>query len=88
MMLFNPQNRLYWPKANVIFVAKEKQWRATVSFTGVQKGQTRQLAVVVMGVSGQALCQYFEKVGNEKGWVGIPTLTSDIVTCASATVST
>jgi hypothetical protein len=41
----------------------------------------------MMGTSGQALCQYFDKVGHEVGqWVGIPTLTSDIETCDSILV--
>jgi len=49
---------------------------------------SRQILVALVGKAGQALCEYYRKVGRETElqtgqdiWPGIPTLTPDIIEC-------
>ena len=89
IIVYNPNGRTYWPKGHLNFDEREKKWYASVSTVGVTAGENRTLMVVLMTKSGVALCDYFTKVGRDsQNWIGIPTLTSDIITCDSITIRT
>jgi hypothetical protein len=76
----------YWFKKRPIFDEKNKQWY-TESRVGGEPGKQRVIYVAILGESGQALWDYYWRVGNEtKQWPGMKLLTKDIKLCDSVKV--
>jgi hypothetical protein len=74
-------------KRRPLFDETDKRWSAPQCRLGGKTGEKRVLFVAVVGDSGQALADYYFKVGNETGqWPGIETLPLDIVPCDSIQV--
>jgi len=80
--LFAASDSEYWPQETVKFDTKTKTWYASANL-----GKSGLIKIVLMGKAGQALCEYYFKVGRitDKYW-SIETLTPDIVECSRVTV--
>jgi hypothetical protein len=56
--------------------------KAKTFYAWANIGESCILKVVMVGKAGQALCEYFTKVGKETSqWYSIDALTPDIVEC-------
>ncbi len=68
----------YWPQGVATFDNGDKTWRAEVHVGG-NSGDTATIIAAVVGPEGQALCNYYKKVGDKtQQWPSIDVLTSDI----------
>ena len=82
-----PGTPAYWPiiEAKVNFDVERKTWHTGARIGG--NPAPRDIVVALMEQAGQALCDYYHKVGEETGkWPGIITLTPDIVECDRVTI--
>ncbi len=76
----------YWFKKRPVFDEKNKQWYIE-SRVGGEPGQQRMVFVAILGESGQALWDYYWRVGEEtKQWPSMRTLTADIIFCDNVKV--
>ncbi|MEK7324795.1 MAG: hypothetical protein AAB217_06010, partial [Chloroflexota bacterium] len=84
----NPHDRHYWTKNSaVIFDEQRKTWHASSVHVGGKPGETKIMAIVVMGRAGEILALYQHKVGNLTGqWPGLETFTPDMIECDSIKV--
>jgi len=84
---FSPTSQKFYPKRRVIFDQRRKNWEAIDFGIGGKNSDKRILIVAVLGLGGQALCNYYQAAGEEnKRWPGIPKLTPDSVECDRVTV--
>jgi hypothetical protein len=76
-----PDSQEYWFKKSATFDEARKHWYANV-FVGAGSGETRVIIVAVTGKAGQALSNYFHKVGDVTGrWPSVEMLTPDVIEC-------
>jgi hypothetical protein len=76
----------YWFKKRPIFDEKNKQWYIE-SRVGGEPGKQRVIYVAILGEAGQALWDYYWRVGDEtKQWPGMKLLTKDIILCDNVKV--
>lgn len=87
LFMKSPRSNEYWPVPNnVVFDENRKSWQGKVYISG-EPGLRRIIIVAIVGESGLALCEYFERVGFvTKKWPGITRLTPDIDECDSVTI--
>jgi hypothetical protein len=62
----------------------DRSWSATLKFNRLPG--RRIIKVVELGRAGQALVEYQRKLQHAGYWIGIETLTPDVVVCASITI--
>jgi len=76
----------YWFKKRPVIDEKNKQWYID-SRVGGEPGKERVIYLAIMGKSGQALWDYYRRVGEEtKQWPPMRTLTTDIIICDNVRV--
>ncbi|MBM3130523.1 MAG: hypothetical protein FJ009_18080 [Chloroflexi bacterium] len=75
------ENQEYWPaRSTVTFDTERKTWHAQVHIGG--NPGPRRIVVAVVGQGGQALWDYYFKVGKEtERWPSIHVLTPDTIEC-------
>src|SRR5262249_25516538 len=70
-------------RRNVILDTQNKTWQAKAVWGGTEQNRSKEFAIVVVGPSGKALWDYWEKVGREHNWEipPIETRPADILSC-------
>jgi hypothetical protein len=71
-------------------LGQNKTWLAKAVWAGTKRGQEKEFRVVLVGRSGKALWDYWEKVGAQHNWE-IPPIdkgTDDILECARVRIVT
>jgi hypothetical protein len=69
----------YWPQEVATFDESKNAWSAGVNIGGIPVGNPVIIIVALVGPEGQALCNYYNKVGQQtQRWTSIDVLTSDI----------
>lgn len=76
----------YWFKKRPVIDEKNKQWYID-SRVGGDPGKERVIYLAILGKSGQALWDYYQRVGQEtKQWPAMRSLTTDISICDNVRV--
>lgn len=74
-----PANGTYYPKSRLVINSAAKSWSTKFSFGGAS-GEQRVFVVALCGPAGDAMFDYYQRVGKESGkWVGIQALPPDVV---------
>lgn len=85
------KRKRYWPQeqATIEFTSTGKEWHCVINnIGGGDEVDSREYIVLVVGVEGQALFNYFKKVGSfTHQWLPIVHLTTDVVECATGKVT-
>lgn len=87
---FSPSSGQYWfKKPPPLYNEKDKAWSFTDVWIGGGRGEDRVLYLAILGEAGKALkdLYYAANEPREHGnWIGVKTLTPDIVFCAQVKV--
>jgi hypothetical protein len=87
---FTLVSQKHYPKRRVAFDEKLKTWETfDFAIDGGRNNDKRIIMVSLLGKSGQALCEYYDRAGEEhrQHHAGIQKLTPDIVECDRITVN-
>jgi hypothetical protein len=77
----------YWPQEVAGFDESKNTWHARVNIGGIPIDKPVIIVVALVGPEGQALCNYYNKVGQQtQRWPSIDVLTSDISEVGRITV--
>jgi hypothetical protein len=78
------KSRNYWPQDGPAKLDKlNRTWHAKVNWLGGNPGDLHEVVVMVVGEDGQALIDYYLKVGAAGTWHGMNHLTRDMKECVS-----
>ena len=81
----------YWPqeRATISITSDGKKWVSLVhNIGGRTQGEAKEFLVLVVGIEGQSLFQYFKEAGTyNRSWPAINQLTTDVVLCAIGKVT-
>lgn len=80
--------RIYWPQQPAASISRQtKSWRAQVNWLEGKPGETKEIAICIVGPNGETLFEYYVRAGlQSESWPGILHLPGDISECATQQV--